>query len=76
MPCARNIEDAVRQVETHRMEWLEDILAGLLSAGVPKEEIEICNSRDARTTWVRVRGETKYEHVIEYGQFNVKITAN
>lgn len=46
-----------------RSEWLEDVIAGLMCAGVKKDEIEIdvTDAPEFRTT-VRVRGEVKYEY--------------
>lgn len=55
---------AARQVIEKKAEWLEDVLAGLLTAGVRMNEIEVQEHPGLRTV-VLVRGEPKYE-------FNIK----
>lgn len=47
-----------------KLEWLEDIVAGLMAAGCTKEEIQIQEHPNCRTV-VCVRGVPKYEWKIE-----------
>ena len=56
---AERVERERRRVIEEQKEWLEDILAGLLSNGVPHNEIHI--HRHPRRTVVTVRGVAKYE---------------
>lgn len=55
------VADYVRRIEVDRANWLEDVLAGLLVAGVRQDEIEIqVHPADCKTV-VAVRGVPKYE---------------
>jgi hypothetical protein len=56
---AERVERERRRVIEEQKEWLEDILAGLLSNGVRHNEIHI--HRHPRRTVVTVRGVAKYE---------------
>ncbi len=53
----------VSQVDEKKMDWLEDILAGLQAAGVRMDEIEVQEHSGLRTA-VLVRGELKYQFTI------------
>ena len=53
-------DDYVASAIRSRADWLEDVLAGLLSSGVAREEIEVQEHPDHRTVIV-VRGVAKYE---------------
>jgi hypothetical protein len=53
------VEQERRRVREEQSEWLEDILAGLLSNGLRHNEIQIHRHRDR--TVVTVRGVAKYE---------------
>lgn len=54
-------EQYVRRMIDERANWLEDVLAGLLSNGVRMDEIEVCEFQGELRTQVRVRGVPKYE---------------
>jgi hypothetical protein len=56
---AARVEHERRGVLVEQSEWLEDILAGLLSNGLRHNEIQI--HRHADRTVVTVRGVAKYE---------------
>ena len=56
---AERVEQERRRMIEEQKEWLEDILAGLLSNGVPHNEIHI--HRHPQRTVVTVRGVAKYE---------------
>lgn len=48
-------------------DWLEDVLAGLLTAGLTMDEIEVRTfQHDPLCVVVAVRGEAKYEHRITF----------
>jgi hypothetical protein len=53
------VEQERRRVREEQSDWLEDILAGLLSNGLRHNEIQIHRHRDR--TVVTVRGVAKYE---------------
>lgn len=46
--------------------WLEDVLAGLMVAGVSQDEIEIRRYAHRLLVEVAVRGEVKYRHEIKF----------
>ncbi|MFL9499245.1 hypothetical protein ACJMQP_04225 [Rhodopseudomonas palustris] len=52
--------DVAAQISASRSEWLEDVLAGLLAAGTPRDAIVVWDHGDGRTT-VAVHGVQKYE---------------
>jgi len=59
----KNIDCIARSISDAKANWLEDVLAGLLSAGVAENEIAIQHHPDNRTI-VLVRGEPKYEWAV------------
>lgn len=63
-PIGRKIHEITAATMTARAEWLEDVLAGLLAAGVSAEEIEIQHHPNLILA-VTVRGEEKYRHQIK-----------
>lgn len=56
----RTTDDVAKALTKDRGEWLEDVLAGLLAAGVPQVDIEV-QEHPSNVTRVAVRGEVKYE---------------
>lgn len=51
----------------NRADWLEDVIAGLMAAGVKQNEIEINDYPNGRTI-VTVRGEPKYQWKLEVAE--------
>lgn len=60
-----SIEELTSAADRARAEWLEDVLAGLVMAGVSKNDIEV-QEHPGGVTRVAVRGLVKYqfEHLI------------
>ena len=58
-------DDYVASAIRSRADWLEDVLAGLLSNGVMRDEIEVQEYPDHRTVVV-VRGVAKYEWQLKF----------
>ncbi|MEM7528855.1 MAG: hypothetical protein AAF416_14455 [Pseudomonadota bacterium] len=56
----RKLDEAVRRLLDERQEAIEDALAGLLAAGVPKEEIKMVNHMATGHVGILVRGVEKY----------------
>lgn len=66
MPDEMSVREIAREVTKRRAEWLEDVLAGLLSNGVAKDEIAVEEHPDKCV--VRVRGEARYERRLRFGE--------
>ena len=57
---SKDFAEAIQRTAEEKLEWLEDIIAGLMAAGVREDEIQIQEHPDLRTV-VCVRGEPKYQ---------------
>jgi hypothetical protein len=61
------MEQKVMEAVRAQAEWLEEVLAGLLSAGVAQDDIEIRRFQsDPCRTVVAVKGEPKYENTVRF----------
>ena len=60
-----SIEKKAREISAAIAEWQEDILAGLLSNGVPKEDIVIVDDVRTKDIEILVKGVERYR--LDYG---------
>lgn len=61
------VEDVYAAATRARMDWLEDVLAGLLSNGVRIDEIDVQEHPGNRTVVV-VRGTPRYEWSVSFSE--------
>lgn len=59
------VEDVYAAATRARMDWLEDVLAGLLANGVRIDEVEVQEHPGNRTV-VAVRGTPRYEWSVKF----------